>query len=253
MRTDGTVEGDELVYEQVATWSTTANETHNWGTLAKYNELGQLYTYKVVEDTVANYSTSYSAANGVYSDSANEATMGKGTTIVFTTEKQTDVAILNNLIRSIRVVFFDPSHGNAVFGLAKVTSVITTEEDTGRTVEQTVTGEDGTESTVTVPVIKYTITGTLELCQMVPDDAGTLFTAGEKLESQNLCALSQNIPQAISAMVYLDGNDVTSSDVLANGNIVGALNLQFASDADLKPMENSELRNGTANQGGGEG
>jgi hypothetical protein len=84
---------------------------------------------------------------------------------------------------------------------------------------------------------------------MVGDATNTLFTAGEKLESQNLCPLSQNIPQAISAMVYLDGNDVTSSDVLANGNIVGALNLQFASDAELKPMENSELRNGTGNQG----
>ena len=188
-------------------------------------------------------------AQRVYSDSSNEATMGKGTTIVFTTEKQSDVATLNNLVKSIRVLFFDPSHGDAVFGLAKVTSVQITEEDTGRTEQQTVTGEDGQTTTVEVPVIKYTITGTLELCQMVGDATNTLFTAGEKLESQNLCPLSQNIPQAISAMVYLDGNDVTSSDVLANGNIVGALNLQFASDATLKPMENSELRNGTGNQG----
>ena len=193
-------------------------------------------------------------AQRIYSDSANEATMGKGTTIVFTTTNQADVAPINNLIKSIRVVFFDPSHDNAIFGLAKVTAVVMTEEKTGT---QTVQNDDGTTSEV--DVITYTITGSLELCQMVPvEGQNGMFVAGDVIADSNtatadkneaavLCALSQNIPQAISAMVYLDGNNVTSSDVLAKGNVVGALNLQFASDADLKPMENSALRNGAGN------
>ena len=176
-------------------------------------------------------------AQRVYADSANEATQGKGATVVFTTTDLNNVGTLTNLANSIRVVFFDPTHDDAVFGLAKVTSVVTTETPTK------VTGEDGTEVDGTL----YTITGTLELCEIKAATTAGLYVAGEKLTSQALCPLSQNIPQAISALVYLDGEDVTSADVLAKDNVVGALNLQFASDAELQPMDNSELFKGSDN------
>ena len=181
-------------------------------------------------------------AQRVYSDSANAETMGKGTTIVFETTKQADVASINDLCKSIRVVFFDPSNANKIFGLAKVTSVIISEAETGNFIKDA-EGNDTTEKE-----IKYTITGSLELCAMVEDtNKAGLYLAGDVLTGDtatNLCPLTQNIPQAISAMVYLDGNDVTSADVLAEGNVVGMLNLQFCSSAKLEPMENSALRNG---------
>lgn len=74
LRTDGAVKDGELVYEQVATWSTASNQSHNWGALPRYNAQGQLYTYKVAEGSVAGYSTSCSVASGVYSDTVKHIT-----------------------------------------------------------------------------------------------------------------------------------------------------------------------------------
>ena len=181
------------------------------------------------------------AAQRVYADSASEATMGGGSTFIFKTTDADDVASINDLCKSIRVVFFDPTNdANTIFGLAKVTTVVISEAATG------VTLENGDAE------IEYTITGSLELCQMTADANNTgLYIAGDVLTAENsteptkLCALTQNVPQAISAMVYLDGNDVTSSDVLADENVVGMLNLQFASSATLNPMMNSDLFNAT--------
>ena len=174
-------------------------------------------------------------AQRVYSDSTSEATQGQGATVSFKTQKLTHVGTLTNLIKSINVVFFDPTHGNAVFGMAKVTNVMTT--------ETTVTNQAGED------VIEYTVTGTLEMCEIqAVAGADGLYVAGAVKTGDNanvLCALTQNIPQAISAMVYLDGEKVTSADVLADAAVTGILNLQFASSAELKPMENSDLRNMT--------
>lgn len=178
-------------------------------------------------------------AQRVYSDSTNADTQGKGTSIVFTTTDTANLGTIQNLVKSINIVFFDPSHANAVFGMAKVNSVITTEEKTGT---KEVENEDGSKTTV--DVITYTVTGYFELCE-IANVTGSYYEAGEVLESNTLCALTQNVPQAISALVYLDGQEVTSADVLADENVTGALNLQFASDGNLKPMENSDLRNGT--------
>ena len=172
-------------------------------------------------------------AQRVYEDSANEATMGKGATIVFSGVKETDAASIYNLARAIRVVFFDPTHGNQVFGLAKVTSVVMS--DAYASGEKDDEGED---------IMVVDITAALELCEIVAGSADGMFVAGEELDSQVLCALTQNVPQAISAMVYLEGKDVTSADVLADEDISGALNLQFSSDANLVPMMNSDLYTG---------
>lgn len=174
-------------------------------------------------------------AQRVYGDSTNTSTQGKGASIVFTTESLTKANVATNLLNSIRVAFFDPSHGNAVFGLAKVTTVNRIETPTGNM------DENNNE------IIAYTITGYLELCQI--NVVAGVATAGEVLDSAVLCTLTQNVPQAISAMVYLDGENVTSSDVLADENVTTALNLQFASSAELKPMMNSDLYSGGDNGG----
>ena len=62
-----------------------------------------------------------------------------------------------------------------------------------------------------------------------------------------LTELAQNSPQKVSALVYMDGEGIDNSAVAALGNS-GTLdfNFQFASDADLVPMENSALKNQTA-------
>ena len=169
----------------------------------------------------------------VYGDSTNTATMGKGTSFTFTTTNPDHVAILQDLLGSIRVVFFDPSDSNKVMGIAKVIGDPKTDvNDAGET----------------------TVTGYLQLCKLTIVD-GAVYKAGDVLsvddqtttefdESDVLCDLTQNTAQPISALVYLDGFDVTSADVLADAAITGALNLQFASSATLSPMMNSDLYNG---------
>ena len=170
----------------------------------------------------------------VYGDSTNTATMGNGTSFTFTTTNPDHVPVLQKLMGSIRVVFFDPSDSNKVMGIAKVTGDLKTDvNDAGET----------------------TVTGYLQLCELkIAVENSTVYKAGEVLntnvdgteydDSDVLCDLTQNTAQPISALVYLDGFDVTSADVLADQAITGALNLQFASSAVLTPMMNSDLFNG---------
>lgn len=62
-----------------------------------------------------------------------------------------------------------------------------------------------------------------------------------------LTELPQNEPTKVSAMVYMDGTNIDNSAVSAMGESgTLSLNLQFSSTADLVPMENSALKNQTA-------
>lgn len=62
---------------------------------------------------------------------------------------------------------------------------------------------------------------------------------------QKIMVLNQNAPTRLSVMVYLDGENITNADVAANGSssCTAELNLQFASDANLTPMEYTPLMN----------
>ena len=65
-------------------------------------------------------------------------------------------------------------------------------------------------------------------------------TLGTKMDADNqvITSLTQNVATAISAMVYLDGNNVQNEDVAIGGtSVTGKLNLQFASSAELDPMD----------------
>lgn len=175
-------------------------------------------------------------AQRVYDDSANEATQGAGSTFTFTTTDAKQVATLKGMVQALRVVFFTPGD-SSVLGVAKATTVTTTEETVGTTTT-------------------YTITGHLVLCSYTVADG--LVTVGNELsvddtttknfdESDILTTLSQNVATAVSAMVYLDGANLSNADMLTSGEVAGKLNLQFASSAELVPMENNDLF-----QGGGE-
>lgn len=64
-------------------------------------------------------------------------------------------------------------------------------------------------------------------------------------DSEAIMALNQNQAHKISVLVYLDGEGIDNSAVAATALSSGTLdlNLQFASDADLVPMENNALKN----------
>ena len=122
---------------------------------------------------------------------------------------------------AIRVVFFDPDNGN-IYGIAQLTGISSADGET---------------------------TGKLALMNAIVDDNGVMkLTAKEGTDADKLMALQQNTATKISVLVYLDGDTVDNS-MVANDeqSVTGSLNLQFKSSAELKPMENSALKNGTNN------
>ena len=79
----------------------------------------------------------------------------------------------------------------------------------------------------------------LKLYGFTVDTDGKM-TMGEELAANTLTALQQNVATAITTLVYLDGDTVQNKDVAISGNsMTGTMNLQFASDATLDPMDYS--------------
>lgn len=196
-----------------------------------------------------------------------------------------------NLLESFRVVFFDPAEGT-VYGTAKfdelsadgdgVTSItgklqlISTTTTVGKytlgqdayVVETEATADteatyklkDGFKVGDEVPsadnCTSYVATGltatayeALAKTTVKADDVTTdTFTGGNTLTS-----LPQNTVKKVSMLVYLDGNNIDNAAVNAVGSSGSLdLNVQFASDANLVPMENSALKNKTVTAEGGE-
>lgn len=167
----------------------------------------------------------------VYNDGkvTNQETMGAGSTMTFKAVKDKDnndvlsEAQVSELMKTIRVVFFNPDNGT-IYGIAAIDSVAGSDEGyTGKLVLK-----------------KYEINTTTGVMTLTAKEDGT------DVEKATLMALQQNTATKISVLVYLDG-DMVDNSMVANAaqSITGSLNLQFKSDATLVPMENSALRNGT--------
>ena len=161
----------------------------------------------------------------VYTDATNTETMGGGSTMTFksVTNEVDGKAVLQdvqvqNLMKAIRVVFFNPDTGD-IYGYAIPGEITVGEngENTGKLVLQTATLTGG----------KLT------------------FNPKTGENADDLMALQQNTATKLSVLVYLDGDSVDNSMVAnAAKSITGSLNLQFKSSAELVPMENSTLKQG---------
>lgn len=164
--------------------------------------------------------------------STNTETMGAGSTMTFTSAQANGKDVMSdaeimNLMGAIRVVFFDPgdgtgSNGGTIYGIASLDDI-------------RVDGDKGVTGKLTLKDATFT-NGVMTL-----EDKGTTGTEKDKLMD-----LTQNTAARMSVLVYLDGDKVDNSMVAnAEQSITGSLNLQFASSAPLKPMQNSALKNGT--------
>ncbi len=163
------------------------------------------------------------AVDRIYSDNTDTSleTMGHGSTMTFT-KQAADFSLdsMAGLMECIRVVFFDPTDGT-IFANAKLDMGIT----------------DGvknyTESN------GNTITAKLYICDA---ETGNLLNGAQ--DKQVITALGQNIPKKVSVLVYLDGNSIQNKDVAATAatSMSGSMNLQFASDANLIPMDYTPLK-----------
>lgn len=243
IRNDVNINTDQLTLENTTvTMKTSSTKTNAvtdliGGITANTNTTGVVTyitdTYGYIIDlavrTNATDSNLLLASDGVqrvYTDASNTATMGAGSTMTFKSVMNGTTPILQDaqvakLMTAIRVVFFDPDNGN-IYGIAQLTGISSADGET---------------------------TGKLALMNASVDDNGVMkLTAKEGTDADKLMALQQNTATKISVLVYLDGDTVDNS-MVANDeqSVTGSLNLQFKSSAELKPMENSALKNGTNN------
>lgn len=147
-------------------------------------------------------------AQRVYSTSDSEATQGGGSNMTFTYGNDVTQAQAKKLMEAVRVVFFNPEDG-AVYATAKLGTVTTTDS------------EAKADLVVDTP------------------------TGGDADKADKIVDMNQNTATKVSVLVYLDGNNIDNSAV-SNATETGTgmkLNLQFSSSVELKPMENSALRN----------
>jgi len=214
--------------------------------------LSDTYGYALDMAFRTNAASSYlklqtDAKQRVYSNSENTDTQGGGSYMSFKSTLNTagapnlDDATITKLMGAIHVAFIDPDTG-AIYGIATLDDI----------------KRDGDFMKGALKLNDLAATG----------DANPTFSlterAGNDGTEAKLMDLEQNKAKKLTVIVYLDGPTVTNADVAnAETSLEGTLNLQFSSSAELKPMENTALRNGkgttgttggsTTVEGGGEG
>ena len=202
-------------------------------------------------------------------DSATAAkTQGGGSYMQFTTSNTINFSVdeLRALMSALRVVFVEPNINTDntvtynVLGVAAADITATT-DDNGATYTYTggtllkdgaalaenadTTGANGVK--VGLNLYNYTVNndGTISLGLKKGQTKGENGVTGDV--DNTLTALTQNVGKKVTAIVYLDG-DIVDNTMVANAqnSMTGMLNLQFASSATLKPMDNTGMRNGGA-------
>lgn len=215
------------------TVSTALNGVRANGTSTGNVSLSDTYGYALDMAFRTNAASSYlklqtAAAQRVYSDGTSEATQGGGSTMTFKADTDnTNKAVLKeaqvvSLMQAIRVAFIDPEVGT-LYGIA--------------TLENITTGDNGSmKGELTLKDV-----GNLNTDKKTFDlDTRTANNGAEA----KLMDLEQNAAKKLTVLVYLDGHGVDNGDVAnAASSMTGTLNLQFSSSAELKPMENTALRN----------
>ena len=235
-----------------ATMKTTATEETTAGALLKSItpngdagtnvSLSDTYGYALDMAFRTNAASSYlklqtEAKQRVYSDSKNTDTQGGGSYMSFkSTTNDKGIANLTDetvekLMGAIHVAFIDPDTG-AIYSIATLDNI----------------KRDGDFMKGALKLNDLTATEGAK-----PTFSLTARTSTDGTEAK-LMDLEQNKAKKLTVIVYLDGPTVTNADVAnAETSLKGTLNLQFSSSAELKPMENTALKNGTGTTGTTEG
>ena len=155
-------------------------------------------------------------AQRIYGDGTDVSTQGGGSYMEFTKGDLTDDQF-KDLLGAIRVVFSNYTNQTIIAVAALDTSKLT-----------------AGQTTVKAPLkmVNYSI-----------DGAGVM-TITDKGEADNtIMTLQQGTAVALTVTTYLDGDIVDNSMVSATASrsMTGSMNLQFASSADLKPMDYTPL------------
>ena len=194
-------------------------------------------------------------------------TQGGGSYMQFTTSNTTNFSVdeLRALMSALRVVFVEPNINTDdntvtynVLGVAAADIKANTDAEgittytggtllkDGAALTEGATGANGVK--VGLNLYNYTVNGdgTISLGLKKGQTMGEDGAATGNVDN-TLTALTQNVGKKVTAIVYLDG-DIVDNTMVANAqnSMTGMLNLQFASSATLKPMDNTGMRNGGA-------
>lgn len=152
-------------------------------------------------------------ADRIYDGNANTETMGAGSSMTFKSNSPDfTTQQVKELMSRIRVVFYSTDDGatmSDVYAFAALDTDNATIDANG-------------------------ITAKLYITENKIDTADS---------DDAITSLNQNEIKHISALVYLDGESIQNSEVAATvaASMTGTVNLQFASSAELNPMEYGEL------------
>lgn len=162
----------------------------------------------------ANLLLQQEGVNRVDSD-ISDSTQGAGSTVSFTVAGDMTDEQIQNLLQGIYIVFMNTSTG-AVYKVAAV---------------------DPASIEITWTAIPATATATLALYEPSFAEDGTL-SLGSRVTTNVITAMTADTPYYISTVVYLCGDKVDSSMFSASQGLSldGAVNLQFASSANLTAM-----------------
>jgi hypothetical protein len=140
--------------------------------------------------------------------------MGEGSSMTFaTTDATFNETKMLTLMSKFKVVFYD-TVSEEVLGYAKLDTDVA---------NVTGTAADG-------------ITANL----LMLDAEGNFIT---EAKDAVITDLDPNVAQHVTVLVYLDGETIENKDVAASAmqSMSGTFNIQFASSAELQPMEYSDL------------
>lgn len=200
------------------------------------NKLADVYGYALEMAFRTNAANSYlqlskDGIQRVYNTSTSADTMGAGSTMTFKAADNSELTDtqVGALMRAIRVTFV-PGNGDD-----PKTAVLDVDN---------------------AKVVDGGLEAGLKLCGHTFDSKGAfngtaLTDKAEndgKDESVDLMQMTQNTAQKMTVVVWLDGDQVDNS-MVANAleSITGSLNLQFKSSAELKPMDNTALKDMASN------
>ena len=138
------------------------------------------------------------------------ATQGSGSCYIFYADSHEASARALELLANLRLVFLDENGRELSRAFLDVEHVF---------------AESG----------KYTV-------PIAISESSTSITNEETGEvTMGICALTKNVPVRISVLVYLDGAQLENEMVMSAEDIIGSLNLQFDSTADLHSIGDEEL------------
>lgn len=198
------------------------------------NKLADVYGYALemaFRTNAANSSLQLSkdGMQRVYKDGGSDDTMGAGSTMTFKAADNSELTDtqVGALMRAIRVTFV-PGNGDT-----PKTAVL--DVDNAKVVD------GGLEAGLVLHEHKFTegkFTGAALQQGAEEGKDGTV----------DLMSMAQNTAQKMTVVVWLDGDQVDNS-MVANAleSITGSLNLQFKSSAELKPMDNTALKDMASN------